>query len=142
MKQAVGLALIVLAMMAGATTASLNMQAEKAGLPARERFLESVGGALCALSFAVPGFFLALAGGKKGKGKYRPPSQPRQPDSGREPNPPQPGAAQPLPRVVGADGKIQLTCLACFADVRVEVPSGVKVVTCPKCEREIQVTSP
>jgi hypothetical protein len=66
---------------------------------------------------------------------------PRQPDAEREPNPAEPGTAQPLPRVVGADGKIALTCLACYADVRVEVPFGIKVVDCPNCGREIRVTS-
>ena len=142
MKQAAGVMLIVFGLLAGASTASLNVRAEKAGKPARERFFESVGGALCCLTLVVPGFILALAGGKKSDGKYRPPPQPHgQPDSGREPKPAEPGAAQPLPRVVGADGKIVLTCLACYADVRVNVSVGVKVVDCPGCGREIRVAS-
>jgi DNA-directed RNA polymerase subunit RPC12/RpoP len=32
-----------------------------------------------------------------------------------------------------------LTCMGCWAEVRVAVPTGAAVVTCPKCEREIQV---
>ena len=39
--KAVGIVLIVFGLFAAASTASLNMQAEKAGKPARERFLES-----------------------------------------------------------------------------------------------------
>jgi hypothetical protein len=114
-----------------------------AGKPARERFLESVGGALYCLTLVVPGLFLAFAGGKKKGGAYRPPAQPRSSSAPtKDPNAPEPVAPQLAPRVVGTDGKIALTCLACFAEVRVEVPFGVSVVTCPKCEREIRVLSP
>jgi hypothetical protein len=75
--KSVGILLIALGMFAAAATASLSPQAEKAGKPARERFLESVGGALFCLVLVVPGVFLALAGGKKCDGKYRPPPPPR-----------------------------------------------------------------
>ena len=142
MKQIVGLALIAFGMLAGASAASVNMRNEKAGMPAAERFGEALGGACCSLSLAVPGFVLALSGRKKGDRKYRPPSQ-----SNREPKPEpasypgRPGAAEPPPRAVGADGKILLTCMACYADVRVDVPFGVKVVDCPKCGHEIRVVS-
>lgn len=143
MKQIVGLALIAFGMLAGASAASVNMRNEKAGMPAAERFGEALGGACCSLSLAVPGFVLALSGGKKkGDGKYRPPSQlDREPGSEPASYPARPGAAEPPPRVVGADGKIPLTCMACYADVRVEVPHGVKVVDCPKCGHEIRVVS-
>lgn len=142
MKQIVGLALIAFGMLAGASAATLNMKSEKAGKPAAERFGEALGGACCSLSLAVPGFVLALSGGKKkGDGKYRPsPRSNREPGADKGPDPAQPGAAGPLPRIVGADGKILLTCMACYADVRVDAPFGVKVVDCPKCGHEIRVT--
>jgi hypothetical protein len=76
MKKIVGLAMIVFGMMAGASTATLNLQNEKAGKPADQRFFESLGGACCSLALVVPGFILALSGGKKGDEKYRPSPRP------------------------------------------------------------------
>ena len=71
--KALGIVLIVFGVMAGASTASLNMQAEAKGAPQAERLGQAIGGSLCSLTLVIGGFFLARSGDKKSSGKYRPP---------------------------------------------------------------------
>lgn len=79
--KAFGIVLIVFGLMAGASAASLNMQAEKAGKPQRERFLEGVGGALCSLTLVGGGTLLAWLGGRKpSEDGYRKPGKGREDD--------------------------------------------------------------
>lgn len=136
-----GVLLILFGLLAAGSMGTLNAQSEAQGVPPDQRFFQALGGACCSLTLIVPGIFMTLGRGKTRGGPYQRPSgarHPSGPESGEgssEPDPPKPAM-----RAVGADGKAVVTCLACFNEVRVELPAGVKVVPCPRCEREIQVS--
>jgi len=71
-KSALGIVLIVFGVLAGASAASMNMNAEAQKLPPAERLGQAIGGALCSLTLVGGGFFLALSGGKKVKHRDQP----------------------------------------------------------------------
>ena len=67
--KALGIVLIVFGVMAGVSTASLNMQNEAKGMPQAERLGQAIGGSLCSLTLVLGGFFLARASDKKSTDK-------------------------------------------------------------------------
>ena len=141
-RPALGVGLIVIGMLCAASSAAVVAQDKGKGASGAALTAQAIGGALCSLTFGIPGIYLALSRssskrGRTGRSAGQWPVSPRTGDGSdsAEVDPPKPAK---LP--VGADGKLSLTCLACFAEVRVEVPAGASIVTCPKCEREIPVS--
>ena len=63
--KALGIVLIIFGVMAGASTASLNMQNEAKGMPPAQRLGQAIGGALCSLTLVGGGFLLARSADKK-----------------------------------------------------------------------------
>lgn len=136
----VGILLIVFGLLAGASSAASSAAAKAQDVPGEQRFFNALGGALCSLVLIVPGVYLVVSSGKP-SGKYRARRGERAESvDERRPRSSAPVPPKPAAREIGADGKVALTCLACFTEVRAEVPSGATVVTCPQCEREIHVS--
>ena len=83
--KALGIILIVFGVLAGASTASLNMQAEAKGAPPAERIGQAIGGALCSLTLVIGGFLLARSADQKSSGRYRPPGTDGDDDPRKDP---------------------------------------------------------
>jgi hypothetical protein len=67
MKSVLGIVLIVMGVLAGASAASMNMKAETQKIPPAERLGQAIGGSLCSLTLVVGGFLLARSGDRKPK---------------------------------------------------------------------------
>ena len=65
MRQGLGIALLVLGVLAGMSAASMAMKAEAQRLPPAERVGQAIGGSLCSLTPIVGGFFLIRSGAKQ-----------------------------------------------------------------------------
>lgn len=134
--KALGILLIVFGTLGGVGTAA--SQFRDGAAPGQERFFQAIGGMIFCLVLVVPGFLLLNRRHSTESGTA--PLRPRKKRPPREPEPEPEPVTPPSPKhAVGADGKVALTCLACYTEVRAEVPPGAEMVDCPKCGREIKV---